>query len=240
MINREVFFTGYKNKFLKAGGSLNQSQVDGLNFILNKLDESKILNRARHYAYILATIYHECAVKWQPIQEMGSQRYLLSKKYYPWIGRGYVQLTWIFNYTAMKPIVEQFLPHVDILRHPDSAMDPEAAWIILEAGMTKADIGPLKEPNFVPGHTLERYFNDSITDWVNARRIINGKDCANLIGGYAKKFYDCIEFVDEETVIKTNGEGTEFTEPDANEAIAELEKHEGELAEAMKSDTSLT
>jgi hypothetical protein len=35
---------------------------------------------------------------------------------------------------------------------------------------------------------LENYFNDKKEDWVNARRIINGTDKAELIAGYGKKF----------------------------------------------------
>jgi len=192
MIDRIKFYAGYRRYF----GGLNQSQVDGIDFLLDKLDASPILNDARWYAYILATIKHECAEKWQPINELGSAHYLQSKSYYPYTGKGYVQLTWESNYLAINPIVKEFFPDKDIMKNPDDALNPEVAWIICEAGMTKADIGPLKEPNFCAGQTLERYFNDNTTDWVHARRIINGMDCANLIAGYAQKLYDIIEFTD--------------------------------------------
>jgi hypothetical protein len=33
---------------------------------------------------------------------------------------------------------------------------------------------------------LGDYFNDKVTDWVNARRIINGTDKAAVIASYAK------------------------------------------------------
>jgi hypothetical protein len=41
-------------------------------------------------AYVLATAYHETAHTMKPI-EMGGEKYLQSKKYWPYIGRGYVQ-----------------------------------------------------------------------------------------------------------------------------------------------------
>jgi hypothetical protein len=42
------------------------------------------------------------------------------------------------------------------------------------------------------GVNLERYFNDQREDWVNARKIINGTDRAELIALYGKRFYLCL------------------------------------------------
>lgn len=44
-------------------------------------------------AYVLATAYHETAHTMKPVREMGGEKYLRSKKYYPYVGMGYVQLT---------------------------------------------------------------------------------------------------------------------------------------------------
>ena len=44
------------------------------------------------------------------------------------------------------------------------------------------------------GKKLGDYFNKTTEDWVNARRIINGLDKANLIAGHAKKFYGAISY----------------------------------------------
>jgi putative chitinase len=38
------------------------------------------------------------------------------------------------------------------------------------------------------GRKLVDYFSDPHTDYVDARKIINGLDKANLIAGYARKF----------------------------------------------------
>ena len=96
LIDRTKFFKDYPFRPLK------QSQVDNLNFILNKLDASEVILRLSEYAYVLATIRHETANTFAPVTEMGSQKYLRSKQYYPYIGRGYVQLTWKWNY-ELKP-----------------------------------------------------------------------------------------------------------------------------------------
>jgi hypothetical protein len=44
------------------------------------------------------------------------------------------------------------------------------------------------------GKKLADYFNPNLEDWVNARRIINGKDKANLIAGYSKLYYGAISY----------------------------------------------
>ena len=47
------------------------------------------------------------------------------------------------------------------------------------------------------GKGLSNYLNDTKTDFVNARRIINGTDRAKLIASYAVKFYNFLEFEDQ-------------------------------------------
>jgi putative chitinase len=39
------------------------------------------------------------------------------------------------------------------------------------------------------GRKFADFFVGPKTDWLNARRIINGKDCAEIIEIYARKFY---------------------------------------------------
>lgn len=61
-INREVFYKGYRERF----GKLNQSQVDGLNYLIECFEKSRLINRLSEFAYILATIKHETAETYQP------------------------------------------------------------------------------------------------------------------------------------------------------------------------------
>lgn len=194
-INREKFYERYREFF----GSLTQENVDDLNFILDKLDASTKISgtdwdivRAK-YSYVLATIFHETGGTYDPISEYGSRRYLMSKAYYPFYGRGYVQLTWKSNYQKFG----EFLG-IDLVNNPYLANEPENAWLILEEGMTRnADAQRQYDPNFT-AYTLDDVFYDTnnlMSKFVKARRIINGTDKAGLIAGYADNFYKIIELV---------------------------------------------
>lgn len=172
MIARSKFFDGYKREF--------GTYKDSIEFLLNKLDES-FINDARWMSYILATIQHETANTYLPVTEYGSKAYLRGKKYYPYIGRGFVQLTHDYNYKKFGKELG-----IDLYNNPNLANDPEIAWKVLELGMTSRKV------NFT-GKVLGDYFNEK-TDWVNARRIINGRDRAEHIANIGKKFYKIIEF----------------------------------------------
>ncbi len=193
-IVESTFFNGYKEFF---NSTLPQEQFDDLKFFIDKLNASEKISgtewdvvRAK-YAYVLATVYHETAYSFDPISEMGSRRYLMGKAYYPYYGRGYVQLTWKENYRKFG----EFLG-IDLVNNPYLANEPENAWLILEEGMTRND-SP-QDPNFTR-YTLDDVFTEnSIADslqlaFVKARKIINGLDKAQAIAEYAHKFYNIID-----------------------------------------------
>ena len=139
----------------------------------------------RWLAYMFATVFHETAQTMQPIEEFGRGRGraygrpdpVTGQTYY---GRGYVQLTWKANYQTMGNL----LGH-DLVNHPELALRADVAAAIMFEGMTTS----LSLRGDFTGKSLEDYFNDRTTDWVNARRIINGTDKASTIAGYAKQFY---------------------------------------------------
>ena len=158
-------------------GKLSELQRSGISFLIDKLKTSSI-QIPRQQAYVLATIKHECADRWQPIVEIGSAVYLQSKKYYPFIGRGYVQITWQENYERFGKVL-----NIDLVTNPMLALRPEISWKITELGMTKG---------LFTGKKLSDYFNDK-TDWINARKIINGLDKAELIARYAEKIHSVIK-----------------------------------------------
>lgn len=154
----------------KSFGPLTQNQVDGFNIILAATDGMDI----RHRAYILATAWHETARTMQPIEEYGKgagrpyskQAGPYGHRYY---GRGYVQLTWLDNYEkAGKKL------GVDLVRHPEKALEPDIAARILVRGMVEG---------WFTGKKLADY-----TDYPNMRRIVNGMDKAGTITGHAEKF----------------------------------------------------
>lgn len=193
MINRKSFFESIRTTLFKTG--LKQTQVGGINAILDRWEASGLTD-LRWLAYMLATVYHETAKTMQPIEEYGKgagYRYgkkikrsgipytLPDKLYY---GRGYVQLTWFENYETMGRLLG-----IDLLNNPELALHPGIAADIMFEGMTK---GNSHFGDFT-GKSLENYFNDTKVDWVNARRIINGTDKAELIAGYGKKFMAALQ-----------------------------------------------
>jgi hypothetical protein len=181
--DRKKFFDIYRTRF----GKLTQGQVDGLEFLLSKLEQSERIDTNSKRAYVLATIAWETAYTYQPITEYGSEKYLKSKKYYPYIGRGYVQLTWADNYKKFGNALG-----IDLAAHPEYANEPETAWKILEMGMT--DNHGVQDPDFTK-YTLEDFFNAEKTDFTNARTIINPADYKSYqpIAVRALQFYEALE-----------------------------------------------
>ena len=151
---------------------------DGFNFILNKIKDSTITD-IRQQSYTLATIEWETGNTFQPVREWGTEEYLKSKPYYPFVGMGYTQLTWKNNYDLFSKILR-----IDLITHPELAMIPENAWKICEIGMTQG---------LFTGKKLDDYFNEKITDWFNARRIINGLDRAEKIAERAQEYMKSID-----------------------------------------------
>jgi len=143
------------------------------------LKETKGLPK-KHRAYILATAYHETAHTMKPVREYGGEAYLKKKKYYPHVGMGYVQLTWLANYEKAKKELG-----VDFVSKPTLLLVPEYAVKILVAGMTKG---------WFTGKKLSDY-----TDYKSMRRIVNGTDKADLIASYAVEYEKQIP--DDEVVV---------------------------------------
>jgi predicted chitinase len=83
--------------------------------------------------YVFATISTETG-SCLPIMEIGSESYLKSRDYYPYVGRGYIQLTWLGNYQKAGKALG-----LDLENHPDLAMDPQNAVRILAWFMTTDD-----------------------------------------------------------------------------------------------------
>jgi predicted chitinase len=166
------------------GGKLAQSQYEGIRYILREWrGRFDFGGDHRHLAYMLATAHHETAFTMVPVTEYGSQSYLRSKKYYPYIGRGHVQLTWDYNYEkAGKKI------GLDLINDPEQALVPDISAKIMFEGMAAG---------WFTGKSLSDYFNAKVDDPVNARRIINGTDKASTIAGYHKHWLKAIKLTVE-------------------------------------------
>jgi hypothetical protein len=190
--DRGIYFDQVRGRLFS--GALDQQQVDGQNVILGLWEGEQTgtpMDDVRWLAYVLATVYKECATKMWPITEYGSQEYLQSKEYWPYIGRGFVMLTWETNYrnaSAMLGLVGDR----DLVAHPEVALDSLISARILFRGMSEG---------FFTGRKLGEYFNDDTDDPVGAREIVNGHDCDVEIAGYHEVFLAALQeaWVDDVT-----------------------------------------
>ena len=180
LFDRDLYFDAVRTSLF--GGSLEQVHVDGQNLVL-AVWEFQRGEDTRHLAYMCATIHHECATRWWPITEYGSESYLKGKSYYPYIGRGWVQLTWEENYRRASTELN-LTDERDLVDHPEMALDSLIATRVLFKGMAEG---------WFTGKRLDQYFNDDRDDPLNARQIINGNDQDDLIKGYHDKFLDALD-----------------------------------------------
>lgn len=177
IFNKEKFFDEVRENLFN--GALSQTQVTGMNFILREWRKRYGFGGDhRKLAYMLSTTYHETAFTMEPITEYGSQSYLQGKDYYPYIGRGFVQLTWEDNYRKGSEVAEE-----DLVAFPDMALQPDIAAIIMFDGMFNG---------WFTGKSLDDYFNEEVDDPYNARRVINGTDRAQDLADYHELFLEAI------------------------------------------------
>jgi len=182
MIQRRFFFDAVRGALFS--GSMKQSQVDGMTALLDYAEQQGTDDR--HLAYILATTFHETAQTMQPIAEYGKGK---GKPYgqpdgpynQVYYGRGFVQLTWYQNYDKQD---KKLKLNGALVKNADLALDLQLATQIIFGGMMDGDFTGVGLPKYI---TVSNPPDDT-TDFFNARKIVNGLDCASLIQGYAQKF----------------------------------------------------
>lgn len=188
-------------------GTLTQSQVDGMNYLLDLWEKHFPYKPREHLAYVLATAYHETDQKMRPIEEYGKGKGYkygqpagpYNKVYY---GRGHVQLTWHENYKKCTKTIKAYGLNYDLEQNPEFALDDETSAVILFDGMGDGTF---------TGKKLGDYFTATTSDPRNARRIVNGTDKMDLIASYYSKFLDALEPVAEQPPAPL--EGPQMEEP---------------------------
>jgi putative chitinase len=195
MIDRDVFFNTVRASLF--GGSLSQSQVDGMNYLLDVWEEFFETPNPRDgnkwLAYCMATVFHETGKKMKPVEENGGKAYgnPPAKYWSPtgpynqiYYGRGHVQLTWDTNYQkGQDQLKKNYKLEIPLYRYPAGMLDDRPSALVLYDGMTNG---------WFTGVGLPKYFNSTTEDPVNARRIVNGTDQASTIAGYYWKFKPAI------------------------------------------------
>jgi len=175
-INRDLFYSAYRTQF----GPLDTTQVTGLNYLLANFEQDReaAFNNlsvwTQQIAYLLATTKHEVANTYTPITEYGNTYCANYDGGCTYKGRGYVQLTHKYNYSAMSGVT-----NVDLVTYPTRALEPDIAYTVMSYGSFHGIFTSRK---------LGDYIKVGLRDYYNARRVINGTDKASLIEGYAQKF----------------------------------------------------
>lgn len=182
MYNRKFFFDGVRPLFRKLYGRLGQPQVAGMEYLLQQFESDGDLPD-RWVAYMLATTLVETGGKMEPVEEIGKGRGKpygkpagpYGKVYY---GRGYPQLTWLDNYTKMGKVLG-----FPLVQEPERLLERRTAYDAMVVGMVTG---------MFTGKKLGDYINVGKTDYVGARRVVNGVDRAKEIAGYAEIFHGAL------------------------------------------------
>ena len=168
-MNKQYFFD--RIRLAVFGGKMTSAQVEGVEKIVDFRDAKWPKMSDAELAYVLATATHETGFAMIPLTEKGGKKYLESKPYFPWIGRGLVQITWEKNYKkfGISPM--------------EAALDWGVALDVMFRGMVLG---------MFTGKKLADYIGPGKCDYVAARRIVNGTDRAKLIAGYARAYKDAL------------------------------------------------
>jgi hypothetical protein len=166
-------------------GHIDPVKQQNIERLLSAIEADAAVIDVRWAAYMLATVKHECADRWQPVEEYGKgtgrpygdpvtvvsadgQSHV--NTYY---GRGYIQITWKDNYARLGKAIGV---SDQLVISPEKALDPSIAYRIMSEGMRHG---------LFTGRKLSDYINDQKCDYLQARRIINGLDQAERIAGYS-------------------------------------------------------
>lgn len=207
----QVFFNSVRDSLFN--GSLKQSQVDGLNDILNATAHMPI----RHRAYVLATAYHETGLNMAPNVEnlnytsaariravwpsrfptvASAQPYvrnpkgLANKVYNGRMGnRTGTDDGWMYRGRGQVHITGRAnYDKASAVVGYDLVAHPDLA---LRREVSSRILTEGMAQGWFTGKRLTDYY-----DYVDMRRVVNGTDKAAVIAGYAEKFEAALKLID--------------------------------------------
>ncbi len=169
-------------------------------------------------AYVLATTHWETNGTFEPVKEayyLGkkAEAYRKKLKYYPYYGRGFVQLTWKGNYKKASDRL-----NIDFVKNPDLVMEPNTAAEILVVGMKEGWFTGKDLDDTIDG--IDTTDKEDFLDYYNSRPIVNGSDKANEIAQLAEK-YEKELIVEDRMRFKSTQKPVEPKPP----AVEETEEH---------------
>lgn len=182
--------------------SLTQSQVNGLERLLNVWEQYYASDPIEFLAYNLATSYHETGKSMQPITERGPRAYFdkyepgtklgkqlgntVSGDGYRFRGEGDVQNTGRTNAArATRELNAKFNLGIDLVKNPEKRGDPFISAHSLFLG---------NKEGWWTGRKLGDYIKPGLNlDFVGCRAVVNGNDRAQLIAAYATQFLSILK-----------------------------------------------
>ena len=176
MIDKKIFFTEYKVT-LDPNKSLDAKEISAIDDFIDFVDAEYGKLSLQQWAYVFATTFHETAFTFLPIREafwLSENWRKTNLRYFPYYGRGFVQITWKENYLKYSKILNE-----DLVKFPDLAMIPKYAFKILVHGFINGTF---------TGKKISDYINSKATDYKGARKCINGTDKDEQIASYASTF----------------------------------------------------
>ena len=168
---KECFLELYKN-LLDKDGKLTAKETAAVGKFYDAVQNNLHYFTMEQWAYVYATVFHETAHTFEPVKEafwLSENWRKNNLRYYPYYGRGFVQITWLENYKKFGKLLGY-----DLVNNPDKIMEFDISFQILILGMKKG---------LFTGKKISDY-----ADYKNARRVINGTDKADLIASYANTF----------------------------------------------------
>jgi hypothetical protein len=175
---------------------LTPARREALEHLLGCFERDPGWTMLRELAYVLATIRWETAHTFLPVEERRASAerqpslHRRQSQYWGFHGRGYVQITWEANYLRAGRELAGREYEVDgrsvqvaptlFTAEPALVKDPDIGYDIAAIGMRKG---------WFTGRKLGDYVREGAApDYVNARRVINGTDCAQEIAVLADQF----------------------------------------------------
>ncbi len=188
LINTPHFINLYKKQYPKTTSTID------LKKLLDECCADGKITDIRWIAYMLATVKRECGNTWKPIKEWGKGKgkdysevievtdpVTKKKKKNVYYGRGYVQLTWDFNYKKVGAAIGM---GDKLYYYPDLALEHKTAYKIMSEGMRSGLFAKA---------SLRQFISGSLANYTGARYIINGQDHAKEIADDAVIFENLLK-----------------------------------------------
>ena len=210
-MNREFFFDEVREHLFS--GVLKESQVNGMEAILDEWDENHADKDDRWLAYLLATAYHETGRAMAPVEEnlnysaarlrvvfpsrftpaqatnnAGHRERIAKPVYGDRLGNPPEESGdgWRYRGRGLVQITGKAnYAKFGIEDNPDEAMNDVRTVQIMFEGMMNG---------LFTGKKLSSYFSHTKEDWKNAREIILAGNLEEQVGRYGQAFYRAISY----------------------------------------------